>query len=326
MEKTADYPPRKEATLLRLTTVTLNPAMDRMLFVDGLRPGEVQTVLRSRLCAGGKGVNVARILAQLGADVCMTGFVAGRTGGQFLEELAAVRARCDFCRLRAGETRTNTKLYDVRGHCTTDLNEAGPTAEKADAAALLEKVRALAAQSEVLVLSGSVPPGVPADLYAQMIAAARACGCRTILDTAGAALALGAAAGPTLVKPNRQELAALSGRVLDTPAALRTAAQNLLRQGAETVVVSAGSEGAYWFGAHETLFAPVLPVPVAGTVGAGDAMVAGLAFALAQGLSAREAFALGAAASQCCVQTGAAGDVTAADVARMRPRIQVETL
>lgn len=287
---------------VRVCTVTLNPAIDLTAGMRDFRPGRVNRIAWDRADPGGKGVNVASFLADFGVGVTVTGLM-GLENARPFADLFAQKGIVDRFVGLAGRTRTNVKLIDEAAAgeaAVTDLNFPGPTATPAALEELGAALDALAADHEVFVLSGSVPAGVEEDVYARLTGRLKGRGRKVILDASGAALRHGIGAGPALVKPNIHELRELVGRVGDDPAEVAAAARDLMDRGVGSVVVSLGGEGAVLVEPGEAVHAAPLSVDIASTVGAGDAMVAGLVLGLLRGLSladrARLATAFSAAA------------------------------
>lgn len=273
-----------------ITTVTLNPAIDRTIVVKDFQFGAVNRIASVREDMGGKGINVARILLALGTPVRVLGFL----GQENLAQVEALMERdslpADFV-LVPGTTRLNTKLLDLGSQTTTDLNEAGFTVSSIDLAALTSGLRSHVSQSDFVIFSGSVPPGLPVDIYRTMI---NDCGpaCRTVLDADGPLLREGLKAQPFLIKPNIQELESALDRPLSTRAAMITAARDLIRaEQVRIVLVSLGGNGCILVTADQVWFADALPVTVRGTVGAGDSMLAGFVHSLANARPLNEALA-----------------------------------
>ncbi|GAB2827384.1 1-phosphofructokinase family hexose kinase [Actinocorallia aurea] len=268
-----------------ILTVTLNAALDVTYPVDHLVPGAVHRVGPPERRAGGKGVNVARVLAALGEEVLATGFAGGPTGAAFLADLPVPSAFVPI----EGETRRTVTVLDDAG--ATLLNEPGPHVAEDEWQAFLARFRTL--RAEVVVLSGSLPPGVPADAYASLTETARA---PVILDADGPALLHGLAAGPALVKPNADELRA-TGR---TPAELRGL-------GARAVAVSDGPRGLALHLADGGWRAA--PPEIRGNpTGAGDAAVAAFARGLRRGTPWPALVADAVALSAAAVAAPCAGD------------------
>jgi 1-phosphofructokinase len=301
-----------------IATVTLNPALDRTLVVPRFAPGRTNRVQDEWLDAGGKGINVARMARRLGCPVIATGFLAGARGRSIWQALSNDGILTDFVEL-PGETRVNLKIVDPGSGTETEINEPGVPVQAAQLQAIMDRVDTLARRCPVVVLSGSLPPGAPADTYARLIATARRHGSRTILDAAGEALARGVVAGPDLVKPNRAEAEELLAARLETDEDLLRAAQALIGRGAHAVALSLGAAGALLVtGEHGVWRARPPALRAASSVGAGDAMVAAFACAFLNAYPWPEALRLATAASS----VSALPDPAALD--ELRGRVVVE--
>lgn len=261
-----------------IVTVTLNPAIDQTLRIPGFAAGQVNRVAESRSDAGGKGVNVASVLADLGHEVVATGFLGADNAFLFADLFERKRIADRFVRI-PGSTRIGLKIVDDRQR-TTDINFTGLTPEPDHIADLFEQIAALALPGRWFVLSGSVPPGVPAGIYATLIDVIHEKGGRVVLDTSGRPLEEALASGPEVIKPNVDELSEIVGRALDSPAAVRAAAESLIDRVVRRVVVSMGGDGAVFVDRGQALLARPPRVAVRSTVGAGDAMVAGIVAAM----------------------------------------------
>ncbi|MGB8166268.1 MAG: 1-phosphofructokinase [Chthoniobacteraceae bacterium] len=275
-------------------TVTLNPAIDRTVTIPHFTAGAVNRVETVRSNPGGKGVNVAASLADAGQRVAVTGFLGQENTASFEALFAAKKIADHFTRI-AGQTRVGIKIVDPALRQTTDINFPGPTATTLNVEALEKQIAAL--DADFFVLAGSLPPGVDAAIYAQLITALRGRGKRVVLDASGEALRLGLAAQPHLFKPNIDELGELLGGSLAGEAAVLKAARQLIARGVETVVVSMGRDGACFVTANEALIARPPEVEVRSTVGAGDAMVAGIVAGQARNLPLAECARLATAFS-----------------------------
>lgn len=298
-----------------IVTVTPNPAVDRTVLIRGFTLGTTNRATAERIDIGGKGINVAQHLARLRCDVVAAGFLGTRDMHGVLETLAAQGVRTDFVRV-AGDTRVNVKIRDPFTGQETEINESGPSLTPDAVDALLDKLRGLARRCAVMVFSGSLPPGVPDDLYARAIALAAGAGVKTVLDATGAALRHGIAAKPDFVKPNRAEAEELLGVSLRGEGELVAAAKRLIAYGARTAVISLGSAGAVCASAAGVWRARAPQIAARSTVGAGDAMVAALAWALMRSLAAPEALRLATAL----------GSATAASDAPLPPAGGLEAL
>ncbi|MEQ4573325.1 MAG: 1-phosphofructokinase [Gammaproteobacteria bacterium] len=267
----------------RAVTVTLNPAIDQTVRLDRLHPGHVHRARSARDDAGGKGVNVAACLADWGIPTAALGVLGADNDGAF-RALFAQRGIADGCLRVPGQTRTNIKLVDDAGGETTDVNLPGLVLGDGELDAVRERLDALLAPGMPVVLSGSLPSGLPADAWARLQARAAQAGARVLLDTSGDALAsaLDAAGGalPYAIKPNRHELETLAGTSLPDRAAWLDAARALVGRGIALVAISMGAEGALFVDRDGAAIARPPRLAAGSTVGAGDAMVAGIAAAL----------------------------------------------
>lgn len=271
-----------------VVTVTLNPAIDLTAAVDRLTLGAVQRARSAQSNVGGKGINVAGCLADWHVPVAACGLL-GRFNDDAFVEFFAEKGILDRCLRAPGETRTNIKIADLATGTTTDVNLPGLAVDAGRIAAVWASVVELVDEGTPVVLAGSLPEGVPSDTWARMVADLAAEGVRTVLDTSGAPLAAALGAGaerlPYAVKPNRSELEALLGRPLPQTADLVAAARALVGRGVGLVVVSLGADGALFVTAEAALAARLPAKQVLSTVGAGDAMVAGMVAALVEASS-----------------------------------------
>ena len=265
---------------IEVVTVTPNPAIDWTLVVPGFTAGVVNRVESHHAQPAGKGVNVAAALARAGHRVAVTGWL-GRENAAAFEAFFTERDIEDrFVRV-PGETRVGIKITDPPGQRTTDVNFPGQPPAPADRAALMDRVLALSAApaggaAPWLVLAGSLPPGVDPGFYCELAMLATAAGARVVLDTSGEPLRRALKAEPLILKPNQHELEALAGGALTTRAAVIAAARALLAGETELVVVSLGADGALFVARDRVVVATSPAVEVRTTVGAGDAMVAGI--------------------------------------------------
>ncbi|MFJ4784313.1 1-phosphofructokinase family hexose kinase [Streptomyces sp. NPDC088794] len=254
-----------------ILTVTLNTALDITYRLPGLRPHASHRVTEVTERPGGKGLNVARVLAALGHEVTVTGFTGGATGRVVQEQLTATAGVVDALVPVTGATRRTIAVVDQGTGDTTQLNEPGPTVTSAEWSAFQEAYEDLLGGVSAVALCGSLPPGVPVGAYAGLVRSARAAGVPVLLDTSGEPLRRGVAARPDIVKPNAEELAELTG----SHEPLR-ATQDARRRGARAVVASLGAQGLLAV-APEGRWRAAPPARVHGNpTGAGDSAVAGL--------------------------------------------------
>ena len=261
-------------------TVTLNPAIDRTLTISNFEAGKVNRVESSHDIAGGKGVNVAAALADFGLHVAVTGFLGADNTEAFTSLFKQKKITDYFIRI-AGQTRVGIKITDPIRQRTTDINFPGLSPEKSEIKALLRSLDDIgAAKPTWFVLAGSLPPKVDKKIYRELITRLKKRGHKILLDTSGDALRHGVTAAPNIIKPNIHELEELTGKRLKTDRAVIQAARELNTSGIELVVVSLGERGACFVNAKETVIARPPRVEVKSTVGAGDALVAGLIAAI----------------------------------------------
>ena len=282
-----------------ITTVCLNPCFDKTVEVDALTPGTVNRVRTMRTDPGGKGANVATVLARLGVPVRCLG-LAGEVGAARYEAmLDAAGVPHGFLHV-PGEMRTNLKIVSRDSGEATEINEPGPAVNPKRLSDLLRLARENCGGDDFLVLTGSLPPGCPEDTYAQLVSALRV---PSVVDASGKSLRASLKARPFLVKPNRRELAGALQRPMNDLRDVREGALELMAQGARNVLVSLGEEGALLVTENRVWHAAGLKVKVSCTVGAGDAMVAGFVAGYVATGDFVEAFRRGMAAGAASVMT-----------------------
>jgi 1-phosphofructokinase len=289
---------------MKIVTVTLNPAIDQTVRIDNLKTNSVNRGQSMQFDAGGKGVNVASYLADYGYEtaalsvneVAVTGFL-GQENTAIFESLFARKKITDHFIRIPGRTRTNVKIVDEANQETTDINMKGESPSSEAVHDLITKIEELVQEYDWFVLAGNLPPQVPTSIYAALISRIRERGKWVALDTSRKALQEGVLAQPTVIKPNIHELAQLVGHELVGETAVIHAAHQLLDQGIQLVVVSMGEEGALFIDREQTIKAIPPTVQVKSTVGAGDAMVAGLVAGHIQGLPLAECARLATAFS-----------------------------
>lgn len=306
-----------------LYTLTLNPALDRTVTVPGFTPGAVNRVLSERIIPGGKGINVSKVLRQLGTESVAFGICGGSAGRQLLHSLAMRGIETDFVTV-PGETRTNLKIVCPETEKTTELNTPGVPVTPAAYAALRERLWRRIRQGDTLVLAGSLPQGLPADTYAVLARQAAAHGVRVLADTSGEPLRHALSAGITAAKPNADELRALCGRPVRTPMEAAAAAVSI--GGDVTLLVTLGADGAVLVSQGHAMFAPAPAVHTVCTTGAGDAATAALALALTQDMTGAEALALAVACGSANATTEGTEPALREQVYQLLPAICVTDL
>lgn len=285
--------------------VGANPAMDRISIWQPIRLGDVNRSSQGFVVPGGKGFNVARAVVRLGGTAAAHGFLGGRVG-QMLREMIAVDGVIDRLTSIEAGTRVCFIVVEPELSRSTVLNEPGPHVTEEETQRLLSDLRRDCGPGDIVVLSGSLPDSVAASVAGEIIAIGNRAGARTVADIHSEALRVAAAAGPWMVKCNRDELLGLlAGRAPDADALARHRAQSLAslagemlevhQRGIEVVVVTLGSEGALLADREGVLHAVVPQVEVVNATGSGDLLLAGLVAAIERGQTARAAIVLGAA-------------------------------
>lgn len=288
-----------------ILTVTLNPSVDHALFVDELRINDTNRVRRTERDAGGKGINAARVAAELGAEVFATGFLGGGPGAYVRSVLDQQGVQHDFVEV-PGETRVNFSVEDGSGLPPTTFNEPGPTIPSESFEELRSRIRGMAKRASWVCFGGSLPPGVRRDAFKVLIEDCQSEPCRIALDADGEALAYGLQACPDFVKPNVREASRLVGRDLRTHDDLMEGVQHCLRRlrrRGPMVILSRGAEGALLSTPDQTFVGISPEVQVRSTVGSGDSLVAGFLWALEAGKPLEEAFRWGLAAGAATATT-----------------------
>ena len=269
-------------------TLTLNPAVDREHTVPAI---EFDTVLRatgSRVDCGGKGINVSRMIKQLGGESTALGLVGGAEGKMLSDELASQKITTDFVFV-VENTRTNISIVSGSGKHHLKVNEPGPNISAVELSALEDKVCQLARDGDWWILSGSLPPGVSPSIYQKLISLIQSSGAFAILDTSGDAFRLSCTAKPFLITPNLVEATECTGEAEAIAAARIFQQQNL------QAIVTLGRKGALLVDKSGVTQVTAPSIEARNPIGAGDALVGGVAFALNQGQSLREAISIGVA-------------------------------
>jgi 1-phosphofructokinase family hexose kinase len=311
-----------------ILTVTLNAAIDRTVAVPNFRLGHRHRAVESRTFAGGKGVNVARALKELGCPVIATGLAGPVTGSRILERLADESILHDFTRI-AGESRTNLAVIDPTSGEQSEINERGPDVRPEEIDLFVEKLLYLAQGSNLCVLAGSVPPGVDPAVYARMIGELRRLGVPALLDTDGEPMRLGLRAEPAVVAPNVGEAEEAVGQEFNDADDFALGLAGLLEMGAGEAVITreAGCVAIVGKGndrrRYEVQIEPLEPIS---GVGSGDCFLAGYVAARYEGRSARDCLAYGVACGAESTQHFGAGSLDANEVERLLPRVEVREL
>ena len=308
-----------------IATVTLNPALDKSVYVDRLHPNDANRILRIEVDAGGKGVNASRVLKELGSETTALGFIGGRSGSFIEHVLKKEGIPTDFIEVKA-ETRTNISIQELTGSPPTMLNEPGPTIAEEEYDKLFDKVRKIAQQSDFVIFGGSLPPGVPKDIYQLLVKVARDSGSKAILDSDGDPMRQGMKSLPYMIKPNREEVERLVNLKVKNVGEAMRAANILAGTGVKLVVISMGAEGAVAGTTEEVWHARPPQVTAVSTIGSGDSMVAGIAHILSKGGSLGEALKWGTAAGAATAMTDGTEICKQGQVLDLLEKVRLERL
>lgn len=309
-----------------ITTITLNVSVDKAYYIKGsIVPGTVARVVKCRNTAGGKGLNVARIADFCGEEVTAAGFIGGFNGAYVKDLLDRDGIYNQFTKTKA-ETRSCINIL-AEDETSTEYLEPGETVTEEEVSRFFKDLDQLLESTDVFTISGSIPAGVPEDIYAKMIGKIKEKGKQVILDTSGDFLKEGIKAGPTMIKPNDEELEAILGVPIENRQQTINAAKEMHSQyGIQYVVVSLGGDGALLVG-EEGIFHGKPPVLKAvNTVGCGDSMVGAFAVAMKCKMKVKEALAYAVAVSAANAVNPETGHIRMEDVEEILPKVMVEEL
>lgn len=310
--------------MARILTLTLNPALDLTVQLPRLEAGQVNRSDVMHTHAAGKGVNVAQVLADLGHQLTVSGFL-GEDNLQAFETLFAKRGFVDAFIRVPGETRSNIKLAESDGRIT-DINGPGPQVSEAAQQALMDRLEQIAPGHDAVVVAGSLPLGVNAQWLQALILRLKSLGLNVALDTSGEALRAALKAGPWLIKPNTEELAEMLGCEVVSVSAQAKAAERLHAKGIEHVVISHGADGVNWFSVGSALHATPPRVNVASTVGAGDSLLAGMLHGLLSADTPEQTLRTATAIAAMAVTQIGFGIGDAAQLAQLEQGVRVRPL
>ena len=260
-----------------IVTVTMNPAIDKTVDIDYLEKGDLNRIKRVEMDAGGKGINVSKTIKALGGDSIAAGFIGGSSGSIIKNVLSGMGITTDFVEVE-GETRTNLKVVEAKGN-VTELNEPGPRVSGPQLEELLCKLEGYAGPDTLFVLAGSIPAGVPGDIYRIITERVHEKGSKVLLDADGELFSESLKASPDMLKPNRSELE----RYFDmdyraSEKELVKLGERLMDGGVSMTAISLGQMGALFLTKDKRYRCQGLKVKAHSTVGAGDAMVAAMAY------------------------------------------------
>jgi len=307
---------------MMIKTLTLNPAVDKTIIVESFKLNHLNRIKKVHKDAGGKGINVSKMLKNLGQQSTAAGFLGGAAGNYIQKEVEKLGIKTEFIETE-DETRTNTKMVDKINNTFTDLNEAGADISEKNISELKKKIFNDLKTGDILILAGSVPAGVKNNIYSKLITAAKKRGIKTILDADGVLFREGIKAAPTLIKPNEHELALHFKEEFKDLKTMIRKAESLLDTGIEMIMLSLGKEGAIFITADDKYDIKPLKLNVKSTVGAGDAMVAGLAYGLENEINLEKMLKTAAACSSATLIREGTEMGSREDVEKLRNEIKV---
>ncbi len=308
-----------------ILSVTLNPCIDKTIYLERLQVGAYNRVEASRSDLAGKGLNVSTVLNNLGEDTICMG-LNFRNNGSLLERTLNSRGLKHHFVYADGSIRTNIKLFDQAAHVMTEINEAGPLVSSSAIDKLIDEIDARLEDTHILVLSGSVPPGVPADIYQRLIRMAHRKDVKTVLDTAGDPFLLGLQEKPFLLKPNSMEFEQAFKTELKAGRGPLEVARSVVDSGIPYLCISMGADGAILLDREHTYRARPLCVEAKGLTGAGDSMVAGMCFALRKHLGSEDMLRYAMAAAAGSLRQEGTLLARESDINELLPQVEIETI
>ncbi len=311
---------------MNITTLTVNPAIDLTLEVDGLVIEDVNRVKAFQENAGGKGINVSRVLKAFGYKNLNTLTLLGSARGERFKKLFN-RSGLKLTSIPLhSETRLNVTVFDRNARRTTKLNEPGPNVSEREKKLLIQTCLKFAAKSDYFVLAGSLTKGLRAGWYGEIIKQINRNGLKTLLDADGDTLKLALSSRPYLIKPNRYETERVLGISLNNERDLWHGAKRLQELGAQNVLMSLGANGVIFRGAKESWRGYSVPVKIKSTVGAGDSLMAGFLYKIANSKPVGEALRFAIACGTHTATTGATELCDRAGVMKLLPKIKVKQI
>lgn len=306
-------------------TVTLNPALDKIIILENFKLGKLNRVKETTVLAGGKGINVSEVLTELKIENKALGIVGGNNGRAITSMLENKGVSSNFI-WSDFETRQNLKIKEKNTNRETEINEEGQVS-KENIADFIESYEKAVKNNKTFVLSGSLPAGVEKNIYAELIEKAKADDARVILDSSGEEFKMALKKAPYLVKPNLEEIENLLGRKINSNDDLKKGAKYLLDQGVKIVMISLGAKGAFIASKSEgyRIYTPQVKVSQT-TVGAGDTMVAGLAAEIDKDESLKDTGVFAAALATAFVESGTISKIDDELIERIKNSIKVKKI
>lgn len=309
----------------KILTVTFNPCIDKTITIDGFNYGGLNRIINVRTDVGGKGINVAKVLSSFDVPCTAYAMIAGENGKKLSAFLEKERIDAVYTHV-TGEVRTNQKIVNTKDMVTTEINEKGFEVSCEDCQRAIETIERLIADCSILVLSGSIPMGMNDEIYAAITRLANSCSTKVILDADTIRLSLGIEAQPYAIKPNLYEFELLTGTKLDTTDKIVSEAKKLIQKGLELVVVSMGADGAVFVSRDCAYKAEPFAIECKSTVGAGDSMVAAMAYSIHNGLELTELAKLSIAAGSITSSCEGTQVCTACEIMSRKDEVKVFAL
>lgn len=308
-----------------IATVTLNPALDQHVQVENLVLDDTNRWVSFKRQPGGKGINVSRVLRELGGETVAYGFIGGHAGDDIERLLKEEGVHTDFTRIKT-EIRSNFIITDLKTHRQTRISAPGPRVTPGEFKKLLDRITGIKPRPQYIIFAGSVPPGVPYYIYRELIDRMKVLGIRTVLDAADMWLIEGIHARPDIIKPNVREAQTLLGVELKTEDDIICAVKTIVGMGVGIAAISRGPDGMIIADGNVVLKVVPPQVEIMSTVGAGDSTVAGFVFKLSEGGSLEEASRLAVAAGTAATLTPGTELCHKEDVERLLPLVTVEKM
>lgn len=308
-----------------IITLTMNPAVDKTAELDTIQVGGLNRLKNIVMDAGGKGINVSKTIHNLNGNSIAVAIVGGNAGNFIENEMKRLQVNYDFMYID-GNSRTNLKIVD-QDKVLTEFNENGPSPNAEQLQKLSQKIESMLKEDDILVLSGSVPKEVKKDYYYDLIRIAKNKKAKTILDADGELFKEGIKAIPTIIKPNRYELLQYYNAPEDTSEKqMILYAKAFIDQGVELVVVSMGKDGSYFINKDAVYKVEPLKIEAHSSVGAGDAMVASLAYGVENKLSDTQLIVLSSACSAGAVMTQGTKPADLALIEELKKQVQYKKI
>lgn len=302
-------------------TITLNPTLDRNIWIEKIKYDDSNRIQKEERYAAGKGIDVSRVLTTLGLRNKALGFVGGFDGQEMEGRLINEGISCNFTRI-SGDTRTNIVIYDQTKKSQTIFSARGPEIMPYELMRMIQQIQELE-NPEMVIISGSLPPGVHPEIYYKIMEIARSKGSIIVLDTDGEALKKGIQISPDVIKPNIHELSRLADRELNNIEQVISTALTYCDQGIRTVLVSMGARGILLAGKKEQYLAVPPKVKVVNTIGAGDSAIAGFVFGYINGKTLQESLTYAVAAGTATTLRPGPALCTESDFMALVPKVKL---